>query len=441
MIKVLIPDNFLPEREYIAETIISELLGLECIIQTGDTTKDYTIELPNGKRLIFIDSFFSNHNEAEGYLKISSLPSEVFFAKNDFLTEDNIPVIYGNNRLEISEGTITCGIDIFASAFFMLTRWEEYVLNDRDTHNRFPGESSLAYKFDFLNRPVVNEYMEMLWKMILKLGADEGLRKSKRFVIVPTHDIDRVYYNNQYEKLLGDILIDFKPQNAVKRIYYDLKRENMYDTFDWLMDISERKGLQSRFYFLSDGKPKADKGFLLKDKFITELTGKINSRGHLTGYHLGYDTYNNAEEWLRQKNKLEEILDLNVNEGRQHYLRMDVPDTLQIWEDNGMTIDSTLGYSSQAGFRCGTADEFTLFNVRTRNKLTLKERPLIYMDETFRIRSKPAESLENARKAIEHFKEECRKYKMPMTILFHNNNFEPLRWKGWKEFYEHDVMN
>lgn len=439
MIKVVIPNNFLPEREYIVDTILSELLGVDCTIQSDDNTKDYTLVLPNGNRLIFPDSFFCNQNDR--YLNVLSLPSKIFFANNEFLAEDNIPVIYGSDLLEMSESTITCGIDIFASSFFMLTRWEEYVDNERDKHNRFPGESSLSYKFNFLMRPVVNEYIEMLWNMMLKLGVDESLRKTTRFEIIPTHDIDRAYYNNQFEKLFGDVFIDFKPQNAIKRIYYDIRRENKYDTFDWLMDVNEMNGLVSRFYFLSDGTPKAGKGFLLKDKFITELTEKIKSRGHLIGYHPGYDTYNHAEEWSKQKNELEETLDLSVTEGRQHYLRMNVPETLQIWEDNGMKIDSTLGYSSQAGFRCGTANEFTLFNVLTRKKMSLKERPLIFMDKTFRIRNKAAESLENAGKAIEHFKDICRKYKMPLTILFHNNNFEPLRWKGWKEFYENEVMS
>ena len=80
----------------------------------------------------------------------------------------------------------------------------------------------------------------MMWNMMLSLGVDKGLRKPGRFEIVPTHDVDRVYYNNQFIKLFGDAFIDIKPQNALKRIYYDLKRENKYDTFDWLMEISEK---------------------------------------------------------------------------------------------------------------------------------------------------------------------------------------------------------
>lgn len=67
-----------------------------------------------------------------------------------------ITIIYGEDKLIIDRNskTIVCGIDIFASSFFMLTRWEEYVNKKRDNHNRFPASESLAYKFGFLNRPI-----------------------------------------------------------------------------------------------------------------------------------------------------------------------------------------------------------------------------------------------------------------------------------------------
>ena len=72
---------------------------------------------------------------------------------------------------------IECGIDIFASSFFMLTRWEEYVNKIRDMHNRFPAYASLACKNNFLDRPIVNEYVEMLWNMLKFLGCKQEKKK------------------------------------------------------------------------------------------------------------------------------------------------------------------------------------------------------------------------------------------------------------------------
>ena len=77
---------------------------------------------------------------------------------------------------------------------------------------------------------------------------------------------------------------------------------------------------------------------------------------------------------------LERVIGKEIVEGREHYLRFEVPTTWQIWEDNGMKIDSTCGYADKEGFRCGTGDEFSRFNILSRKKLRLKERPLVVMD-------------------------------------------------------------
>ena len=70
---------------------------------------------------------------------------------------DSLPIIYGKTNISgkyIEEALDInyVGIDIFGSAFFMLTRMEEYIITDRDEHDRFPVESSIAYKVGFLER-------------------------------------------------------------------------------------------------------------------------------------------------------------------------------------------------------------------------------------------------------------------------------------------------
>ena len=47
-----------------------------------------------------------------------------------------------------------------------------------------------------------------------------------------------------------------------------------------------------------------------------------------------------------------------------------------------MQVDSTCGYADKEGFRCGMGDMFSVFNILTRKKLKLKERPLVVMDCT-----------------------------------------------------------
>ena len=45
---------------------------------------------------------------------------------------------------------------MFGSAFFMLTRYEELVVADRDQYGRFPAAASVAGREGFLGVPVVD---------------------------------------------------------------------------------------------------------------------------------------------------------------------------------------------------------------------------------------------------------------------------------------------
>ena len=144
MIKIKIPNNNIKEREYIIDIIFGEFLGLsyQLIIDNGELKiNDWIIELENGNSLIVKDYFFNKYPKDLEYLNIDNIPQKIEFAKNEFTPEDDVPVIYGSN-LPITNTPITnnqsltTNIDLFASSFFMLTRWEEYVIKSKDNHGR-----------------------------------------------------------------------------------------------------------------------------------------------------------------------------------------------------------------------------------------------------------------------------------------------------------------
>ena len=46
--------------------------------------------------------------------------------------------------------------DIFAASFYLITRYEEYLPHVKDIHGRYTAEQSLAFKYRFLEKPVVD---------------------------------------------------------------------------------------------------------------------------------------------------------------------------------------------------------------------------------------------------------------------------------------------
>jgi hypothetical protein len=259
---IYIPCNYIPERTYVIDIILGEFLGLDYRIITQENLLDYKIILHNGNTLIVKDHFFKKFTDDMNYLSAKNIPEKINFIKNQFVNERDIPVIYGNDELIVAHDGIVCGIDIFASSFFMLARWEEYVNKIRDKHNRFQLNSSLAYKNYFFDRAVVNEYTEMLWNMLLHLGQSHR-RKERIFKMLLTHDVDFFckynYFTNWFAEIVGDIVNRKNPRLALTNLkasyfyYINSKNKDPYDTFHFLMDISEKSNVKSHFLLMGKG--------------------------------------------------------------------------------------------------------------------------------------------------------------------------------------------
>jgi hypothetical protein len=445
MISIKIPSNNIQEKKYIIDIIFDEFLGLDYKIEINENIKNYEIILENGNKLIIEDSFFNKFEKDLEYLKLENIPKKVEFIKNDFLTEKDLPVIYGNNKLLINKNKIICGIDVFASSFFMLTRWEEYVNKIRDKHNRFPAYASLAFKNDFLDRPVVNEYVEMLWKMLKFLGITQE-RKKREFQLVLTHDIDIIFkyptLGSGLKEIGGDIIkrknfkLAFNKFLGKIKIHLNLKKDP-YDTFDYLISISEKNNIKSYFFLHSSVSSKYDYD---NSTFLKKIANKILKKGHFIGYHPSYNAYNNEELFKKDKEKIEYIINQKLIFGRQHYLRFEIPTTWQIWENNNMQWDSTLGYADKEGFRCGVCYPYSVFNILSRKKLKLKERPLIVMDGsfiTYQLTITPQEMEEKILELINRAK----KYNGEFVFLWHNSSFNTQIWLKYQYIYEKVLKN
>ena len=411
MINIKIPNNNINERRYILDIIFNEFLELEYILKIG--SNDYEITLPNQKILAIKDTFFSKFPKDLEYLKLENIPSKI---------EE---------------------LDIFSASFFMLTRWEEYVNKNRDNHNRFPATESLAYKQGFLDRPIVNEYLEELKSMLLELDSNLVFKK-REYQLFLTHDVDNILkypnFSSGIKEIIGDVIkrknIKLAILNATSKLKSIFKLEkDPFDTFDYLMSISEKAGIKSYFFFMGKGLTKFDNMYKSNDLFIKKLIMEIKKREHYIGIHPTYNAYNNNEQFKKEKKELELNLNTAITFGREHYLRFEVPTTWQIWEDNGMKWDSTLSFADKEGFRCGVCYEYSVFNILTRKKLNLKERPLIVMEGSFAT-YQPTMKPEDMESKIIQLINEVKKYNGKFIFLWHNSSFNTAIWKKYKNIYE-----
>lgn len=435
-----------PELEYILSVVLNDFLGLEYEVSYASNCNGIYIE-HDGNRLIIDDTFFKIPKDL--YLTRESLPKQPLNVWSvldtewsNLFVETRIPIIYGNSLangeyLFIGTNEIRIGIDILGSSFFMLTRYEEYVKKERRDYDQFSAKDSIAYQEGFLERPIINEYVELLWWCINKLWP--GLKRKKReYKFIPTHDVDRPSallgfgHRLQLQRFAGDILYRkdwsafFKRgQICMELLKYGFKGEWKY-TFDHIMDISELYNVKSTFFFMTPtGLPEYDGLYHIDHPDIVNLIKHIIARGHNIGIHPSYASYNNPEIIKDNVNRLRKVMNQSGIKcrigGRQHYLRWEAATTWQAYEDAGLVYDTTLSFADHIGFRCGVCYDYSCFNLITRQQLHLREYPLIIMDVTAFYEMGLIKEQVVERSII--LKNICQRYNGNFVILWHNDKF------------------
>lgn len=451
LLRIYHPPSFTPERMYIYNVLLCQFLGIQ-YVAIEEERKDILISFEGDlteKQLQIVDTFFQCSEGA--WLTSSSLPERPLDCcdTSEFLIEGSIsrsriPVIYGKKIggegfVKEANNSITLGIDIFGSAFFMLTRYEEAVLPNRDNRERFPATASLAYQEGFLDRPIINEYLEILWWALNRLWPSLK-RRNREYKFVLSHDVDRPFgvYNRTLLQVVksaaGDMMIRKDAALALRRLYSAVKVNlgnldgDLNNTFHFIMNLSERLGVKSSFYFIVDHSAGIiDGNYSLDHPWIRKLLREIHNRGHEIGLHPSYYTFRNKEairmqfEMLLNQMQAEGIKQLEWG-GRQHYLRWETPTTWQAWEEAGLTYDSTLSYADHAGFRCGVCYEFSVFNLLTRQALNLHERPLIVMEGSLLDPGYMGLDIKQSFNEVTKLRDQCKRFKGDFTLLWHNSS-------------------
>jgi len=335
------------------------------------------------------------------------------------------------------DGSVVFYADIIASTFFMLSRWEETVVNVRDQHGRFPATASVAFKQGFLHQPIVDEYALILSAWIRVLLPQWSPREGS-FSIKLSHDIDMVRrFPNPYRAALtiaADIIKRRNPSDAWHNLrtiipYLDPVFASIYR----LSDLSLQYGMKSAFHFMAATASSYDIGYDVFSPHVKRCIRELQLRGHEIGFHASYRSLNDLSRLAAEKAKLDAAAGTTSHGGRQHYLRFQVPYTWRHWEQLKFTYDSTMGYADHEGFRCGTCYSYRPFDIQANREINLWERPLIVMDATlWHYRNfTPSDGL---RKII-GLALQCKQVRGTFILLWHNTSLKK-EFGPWIGTYE-----
>jgi len=401
-------------------------------------------------RILNIPVSFTNVIEefiAHDRLKMSygsqPLGNEFFIRSNGLLLEQGLSDLelnvqtWEDTKCFFSSGEKShIPFDIFSAAFYLLSRYEEYLPHVKDNYGRFTKEESLAFKSGFLHQAVVD-----LWaykfKAALQLQYPDYEFDSRQFSIHPVIDVPVAYFfkNKGFLRTIGGIGSDlfrlrFKFLYDRFPVLFGFKKDP-YDNFKWI--INRQKTTQTKFnvFFLTGKLTTYDKNNSINKKEFVSLIKSVADYCNV-GIKASYMALDSSAILKSEKQQMDAIVNSVTTSVRSSFSKVNLPATYRNYIDLGITEDYTMGYPDSIGFRAGTCTPFLFYDLDYEIQTPLKIHPFQLMDFALLKHASFLDKKETLLKAIS----EVKKVNGCFTFIFHNYTFSPFkRWSDFKSLF------
>lgn len=396
-------------------------------------------------------------NEFEGEDKIIFRISEHYLDNIQLKLIDGIPVIFAGNKelpfYSLTNNSLIFHHDLLKSAFYLLSGYQEYKSAEQDHYGRFPYKASLQHKYNFIDKPIVNYYFEIIAKAINEFSLLHGYKKITEkkhyntFGFYLTHDIDNIdYYTFNHllyklKQLVGLAKNEYSLAHNLKDIGKTIvellkfnKKRNPDWSFAYLRELEQLFQWVSAFYFLHKDIKNQDSRYVFTEKRMQALFAFLENENCEIGIHGSVASAKNAKTALIFLQELQSVTKQTILGGRQHRLIFKTPDTSLVHQSIGLKYDSSLGFAEHEGFRNSYCLPFKLYDFENDKPVNVWQIPLIVMDGTlFYYRRLSANE---AFDAVEKILYEIKHFNGLFTLLWHNDFFDEARFGRVKQFYE-----
>ncbi|GAA4962002.1 polysaccharide deacetylase family protein [Algibacter aquimarinus] len=413
-----------PRLKYVFRHICTRVLG----VKVGFTNK--------------IEEFIAHDSLKMSYTK-QQLSNEFFIKSHDILFEQGLSDVdinihdWGNSKCFFYNGEkSTIPFDIFSAAFYLLSRYEEYLPHVKDEFGRFTAKESLAYKHGFLQQPVVDIWAYKFKEALQQQFPDFKFPK-KTYSIKPIIDVPSAY-NYKLKGIMrsfGGATKDFfklRFRSLYNRfgVILGLKHDP-YDTFKYIINKQKQTPFKFLFFFLIGDYSTYDKGINPNKKKFISLIKHIADYSRV-GLKASYFAIDNASILKKEKIRMEAIINKPLTASRQSFSRLNLPDSYRYLIELEIKEDYTMGYVNHIGFRAGSCTPFLFYDLDYEIQTPLKIHPYHLMD--FALLKK--KSLLDKKKVLNEIINQIKQVNGEFVPVFHNYTFvNGNRWKGFKELF------
>ncbi len=383
---------------------------------------------------------FKNHDGPKINYSDLHIEGDVFTIKNhELLFEENIKeqsieCFENNNYKSFFKTTHSDFVfDIFAAAFYLLSRYEEYLPRQKDMYGRYAHENSLAFKEEFLQQPLINTWVNDFAETLKKKFPAISIKPSA-FQYLPTYDID-IAWSYKRKGLLRNIGGFVKSPSLQRIAVLAGLKKDPFDSYEFLRELHTRYQLHPVYFFLvATSGSRYDKNISPYNYSMWQLIKK-HAKKYSIGLHPSWKSNDSTAILAKEKKVLETAGDTSITQSRQHYIKFTLPQTFETLIENGITDDYSMGYGSINGFRASVASSFYWYNLQTEMATNLRLHPFCFMDANSFYEQK-----QNAAQSFDElitYYEVCKKVNGRLITIFHNNFLGTGKpFAGWREMYE-----
>ena len=426
MVLILVP-KATNRLRYTMQLMLGRLLGLEV---------DYTNDV----------QVFQHYEGPKFSYGVQVEKKYLYFAGNGLLFESNIHA--RELRHFTYEGKLVffpvidkysaLPFDLFSASSYLVSRFEEYLPNISDNHNRYLASGSDAYQQGYLHKPMVNHWSFLLRDVLLKKFPALKFRMPV-YRFIPSIDIDAAYaYKNKgLTRALGGMVKAFQNRDLddVKlriKVLFNLEHDP-FDTFELQMKLQQQYKYRPIYFVLLADYGINDKNIPHTNRYFRQLIRYLADYADI-GIHPSYASSNEPSLMVMETARLAKILKREVDFSRQHFLKLSLPETYRNLINNDITHDYTMGYAEVPGFRASICTEFPFFDLDQDLQTNLIIHPFAVMDGTLHDYMKV--SPQKAIITIKELIDEVKKVGGTFIPLWHNSTLNDSgEWKGWLRVY------
>lgn len=331
--------------------------------------------------------------------------------------------------------------DAFSAIFFHLSRYEEYLTKKKDEHGRFLFSDSVIFQSNCLQIPFIDLWIEDFKNILIR---DHQFKsedfKATSYHVMPTIDVDSVFaykgkpWYRQVPALVSDTL-NFRFHEVQYRLKVLLGgAPDPNNNFDY--QLSALRHLKATYFIQCGPYGRYDKNVAIKNRAFQAVLHNIKNAGQEIGLHPSYGSDSNPSAISKEKQALEAVIQSPVKLSRQHFLKMQLPETYRALIQCGINKDYSMGYSHVNGFRAGTAHAFQWFDLEKDQVTSLWLQPFCCMDVAYKQFLKM--SVDECINDSDMIKQQLKALRAPFVFVFHNESLSGHRgWENWDSVFNH----